>query len=168
MSDLGGPPSTHALAVDLLAALGARGLSVGVAESLTGGAVCAALVAVPGASQVVRGAVVSYATDVKHTVLGVDRDLLAASGAVDPQVAQQMAEGVRAVLGADVGLATTGVAGPAPADGQPVGTVYVAVAGPRHAEVRALTLGGSRETIRADSVTKVLGLALELVGSGQI
>ena len=156
------------LAADLLAALGARGLTVAVAESLTGGAVCAALVAVPGASQVVRGAVVAYATDVKNTVLGVDADLLAASGAVNPQVALQMAQQVRSVVGADVGLATTGVAGPASSDGQPVGTVYVAVAGPRHAEVRGLTLDGTRETIRADSVTKVLGLALELVASDRI
>jgi len=156
------------LAADLLTALAGRGYTLAVAESLTGGAVCAALVAVPGASRVLRGAVVSYATDLKHTLLGVDADLLATCGAVDPQVAQQMAQGVRAALGADVGLATTGVAGPAPADGQRVGTVYVAVAGPRHAEVRALALAGTRETIRADSVTKVLALARELVGSGTI
>ena len=158
----------EALAARLLAALEARHRTLAVAESLTGGAVSAALVAVPGASRVLRGAVVSYATDLKHTLLGVDADLLAASGAVHPQVARQMAEGVRTALGADVGLATTGVAGPDPADGQPVGTVYVAVAGPRHAEVRALALAGTRETIRAASVTQVLGLALELVGSDQI
>ncbi|MCL2091055.1 MAG: CinA family protein [Micrococcales bacterium] len=155
-------------AARLLAALEARGRSLAVAESLTGGAVCAALVAVPGASRVLRGAVVPYATDLKHTLLGVDADRLAASGAVHPQVARQMADGVRVALGADVGLATTGVAGPDPADGQSVGTVYVAVAGPRHAEVRTLALAGDRETIRATSVTQVLGLALELVSSDQI
>lgn len=155
-------------AARLLAALEARRRTLAVAESLTGGAVCAALVAVPGASRVFRGGVVSYATDLKHTLLAVDADLLAVSGAVHPQVARQMAEGVRTALGADVGLATTGVAGPDPADGQPVGTVYVAVAGPRHAEVRALALAGTRETIRAASVTQVLGLALELIDSDQI
>ncbi|MDR3069357.1 MAG: CinA family protein [Cellulomonas sp.] len=161
-------PDPVGTAARLLAALEARGRTLAVAESLTGGAVCATLVAVPGASRVLRGAVVSYATDLKHRLLGVDADLLAASGAVHPQVARQMADGVRTGLGADVGLATTGVAGPEPADGQPVGTVYVAAAGPRHAEVRRLTLTGTRETIRAASVTQVLGLALELVSLDQI
>ncbi len=162
------PEPAAGTAARLLAALEARGRTLAVAESLTGGAVCAALVAVPGASRVLRGGVVSYATDLKHTLLGVDADLLAASGAVHPQVARQMADGVRAALGADVGLATTGVAGPDPADGREVGTVYIAVAGPRHAEVGTLALTGSRETIRAASVTQVLGLALELVSSDQI
>ena len=82
----------------------------------------------PGASAVVRGSVVAYATELKAQVLGVDADLLAAGGAVQAEVARQMATGVCRVLGADVGVATTGVAGPDPQDGQPVGTVFVAVA----------------------------------------
>ena len=98
------------------------------AESLTGGLVCAALTDVPGASAVVRGAVVAYATELKAQVLGVDPDLLATGGAVQAEVARQMATGVCRVLGADVGVATTGVAGPDPQDGHPVGTVFVAVA----------------------------------------
>lgn len=150
---------------DLVAQLRARGLTVASAESLTGGLVCAELTTVPGASAVVRGSVVAYATDVKASVLGVDAGLLQDGGAVQEAVAAQMAEGVCRVLAADVGLATTGVAGPDAQDGQPVGTVYVAVAlpgqGPARTEVRRLALGGTRTEIRAASVAAVLQLAHE-------
>ncbi|WP_396134545.1 CinA family protein [Cellulomonas sp. ATA003] len=108
-------------AAALVAALAAHGRSVAVAESLTGGMVTAAVVDVPGASRVLRGGVVAYATDLKAQLLGVDRALLARVGAVDPGVAGEMAQGVRARLGADVGLATTGVAGPDPQDGHAPG-----------------------------------------------
>ena len=117
-------------AAGLVFALGEHGQTVAVAESLTGGMLCSALVEVPGASAVVRGGVVAYATELKHRLLGVDAGLLAAHGPVDPEVAAQMAHGVRELLGADWGLATTGVAGPGPQDGIAAGTVYVAVAGP--------------------------------------
>ncbi|MGH6654195.1 MAG: CinA family protein [Actinocrinis sp.] len=107
-----------------------RRLTVAVAESLTGGQLAAAITAVPGASAVFRGSVTAYATDLKASVLGVDAALLGAHGAVHHEVARQMAEGVRRVCRADLGIATTGVAGPEPQDGHPVGTVFVAVAGP--------------------------------------
>ncbi len=112
-----------------IAALTARGQTIAVAESLTGGLVAAALTAVPGASAVVRGGVVAYATDLKAELLGVPADLLERYGAVHPEVAAAMAAGVRDRLRAGYGLATTGVAGPDPAEGKPVGTVYIAVAG---------------------------------------
>jgi nicotinamide-nucleotide amidase len=118
------------IAADLVSALSERGQTVAVAESLTGGLVCATLVDVPGASAVVRGAVVAYATELKHRLLDVDGDLLARNGPVDPLVAEQMALGVRERLGADWGLSTTGVAGPDPQDGAPPGRVYIALAGP--------------------------------------
>ena len=118
------------IAADLVFALSERGQTVAVAESLTGGMVCAALVEVPGASVVLRGAVVAYATELKHRLLDVDGDLLARNGPVDPDVAAQMALGVRERLGADWGLATTGVAGPDPQNGVAPGRVYLAVAGP--------------------------------------
>ena len=105
-------------------------LTLAVAESLTGGRVAAALTSVPGASAVLRGSVTAYATDLKARVLGVDANLLDRVGAVDGEVARQMAIGVRRLCGADVGIATTGVAGPSEQDGKPVGTVYVAVVGP--------------------------------------
>ncbi|MEU6120901.1 CinA family protein [Streptomyces sp. NPDC047123] len=117
----------------LLRLMAARGETLAVAESLTGGLVAAEITAVPGASKVFRGSVTAYATELKRDVLGVDGTLLDECGAVDPEVARQMADGVRTVLRADWGIATTGVAGPDPQDGQPVGTVYVAVSGPNTA-----------------------------------
>ncbi len=144
-----------------LEALARRGQTLAVAESLTGGLVAGALTAVPGASRCFRGSVTAYATELKSLVLGVDGALLATRGAVDADVARQMAQGVRRVLGADWGIATTGVAGPDPQDGQPVGTVYVAVEGPGgEGNVRRLALHGDRDRIRRDSVTAAVDLLL--------
>lgn len=153
--------ATRDVAARLLSGLAARAWTVGVAESLTGGAVTAALVAVPGASAVLRGGVVAYATDLKHTLLGVDAALLAARGAVDPDVAVAMAAGVRRVLGADVGLATTGVAGPGPQEGHPAGRVHVAVVVPGAERVRSLHLAGDRTAVRAAACAAVLALAVD-------
>lgn len=147
----------------LLAALEARGWTVATAESLTGGLVAAAIVDVPGASRVLRGGVVAYATDVKASVLGVDAGLLARRGAVDPDVATQMAAGVRAALGADVGVATTGVAGPDPQDGHPPGLVHVAVRTPAGGAVRTLQATGDRGEVRRAARTAALELALRAV-----
>jgi nicotinamide-nucleotide amidase len=140
---------------ELVDELRARSLTVATAESLTGGLVCATLVSVPGASDVVRGAVVAYATDLKSGVLGVDDSLLAAHGPVHADVALA----VRGLLGADIGLATTGVAGPGPADGHPAGTVMVAVSTPWADEVLTLALDGDRQQVRAASVHAVVDLA---------
>lgn len=148
-------------AAELLAALRRRGWSVACAESLTGGLVCAELTAVPGASATVRGGVVAYATDCKVSVLGVDPALTARVGAVDPDVADQMAEGVRRLFDAEVGIATTGVAGPDPQDGQPVGTVHVSVATPAGIVRRRLALGGTREEIRTETVRSAVVLAAD-------
>jgi nicotinamide-nucleotide amidase len=108
--------------------LAERGATVAVAESLTGGLLGAELTAMPGSSATFAGGVIAYATPLKHALLGVPEDLLAAHGAVHPDVAAAMARGVRERLGASYGLAVTGVAGPEPQDGRPVGTVHVAVA----------------------------------------
>ncbi|MFJ6721969.1 CinA family protein [Streptomyces sp. NPDC091259] len=132
--------------------------TVAVAESLTGGLVAAELTAVPGASKSFRGSVTAYATELKHRLLGVDAALLAAEGAVNAQVAEEMAAGVRRALGASWGIATTGVAGPDPQDGQPVGTVFVAVAGPGGRKTARLRLNGSRTEIRRESARTVLEL----------
>jgi nicotinamide-nucleotide amidase len=150
----------------LIARLKELGWTLGVAESLTGGLVAAALVAVPGASAVLRGAVVAYATDIKQNLLGVDATLLAAHGPVHPRVARQMAEGVRRALGpgsepADVGIATTGIAGPVSPDGQPVGTVHLAVSTPLGSRVESLVLTGSREEIRAEAAARAVRLAFD-------
>ncbi|MFJ3034401.1 CinA family protein [Curtobacterium pusillum] len=145
----------------LIAELTARGETVAVAESLTGGLVVATLVGVPGASAVVRGGVVAYATHVKHTVLGVSDALLANNGAVDPEVARQMATGVRTALAVDGvaatwGISTTGVAGPDPQDGKPVGTVFVGIASEDGATAYELHLDGDREAIRQATVSELL------------
>jgi len=152
-------------AEDLVARLTTAGQTVAVAESLTGGLVAAALTEVPGASVVVRGGVVAYATELKARVLGVDAVLLAQRGAVDADVAGQMASGVRSLMGATYGLATTGVAGPDEADGKPVGTVFVAVVGPDSSRVRALSLSGDRGQVRALSVLAALALLAEELGA---
>lgn len=155
-------PGIHGLAEQVIAGLLAAGWTVAVAESLTGGGVCAALTQVPGASACVRGAIVSYATDVKESVLDVDGDLLVRRGAVDAQVAEQMARGAAAVLTADCAVATTGSAGPDPAPGGsqtgPVdpGRVFLAVTTPNAAWVEQVSLHGDREQIRAQTVAAAL------------
>lgn len=146
---------------DVLAALQERGWTLGVAESLTGGAVCAELVDVPGASRVLLGGVVAYATAVKHTALGVDAGLLAEFGPVHPEVARQMADGVRSAVAvdgraADVGISTTGIAGPDSPDGQAVGTVHVGIALPGSSRTAAFRFDGDRAAVRAQAVRAVL------------
>ena len=150
-------------APEVVAALVAASRTIATAESLTGGLVCAALTDVPGASAVVRGSVVAYATELKAQVLGVDADLLAAGGAVQAEVARQMAAGVCRVLGSDVGVATTGVAGPDPQDGRAVGTVFVAVAFEDKVVVRELALTGDRASIRRETVSHALSLVTEIL-----
>ena len=151
-------------ATALVGLLRQRGETVGCAESLTGGLVCATLVAVPGASQVVRGAIVAYAPDLKTSLLGVDGQLLATSGTVAAATAEAMARGAAERLGATYGLATTGVAGPDPSEGKPAGTVHVAVAGPGGVQARLMRLQGDRQTVRRSSVTAVLELLTDLLG----
>lgn len=150
----------------LVARLGELGWTLGVAESLTGGLVVASIVAVPGASAALRGGIVAYATDLKAALLGVDETLLSAHGPVHPRVARQMAEGVRRAVGrdgepADVGIATTGIAGPVSPDGQPVGTVHIAVSTPLGSRVESVQLGGDRAAIRAESAALAVRVALE-------
>ena len=136
-----------------------RGSTCATAESLTGGLIGAHLTAVPGASRSYRGGVIAYATDTKADVLGVPRDLLAEHGAVHPDVAEHMALGVRRVMGADFGVAVTGVAGPDPQDGQPVGTVYVAVATPQEqTRIHRFRFTGDRAGIRYRTVEGALSL----------
>jgi nicotinamide-nucleotide amidase len=148
------------LAGQVLARLRAGRQTVAVAESLTGGLVAAALTDIPGASESFRGGVVAYATELKAALLGVDRDLLARHGAVYAPVAAAMAAGVRTRLGATYGVATTGVAGPDPADGQPVGTAHIAVSAADDTVVRTVALTGDRHEIRRLTVEHALGLLL--------
>ena len=142
-----------------------RGLTIAVAESLTGGQLVARLIDTPGASATVRGGVVAYSTELKHTVLGVPASLLAAHGAVDPDVARAMAAGVRTALAvggvpADIGIATTGVAGPEPQDGQDVGTVWVGLAIAERVDAFPFFFSGSRADIRSQAVDAAVAILL--------
>jgi len=137
--------------------LGARA-TVATAESLTGGLLGAALSATPGASATYRGGAVLYATETKASVIDVPLALLAERGPVDPDVAVAMADGVRAKFDATYGLATTGVAGPSEQDGNPVGTVYIALVGPTGPIVSKLQLAGRRERVRQQSVLTALDM----------
>jgi nicotinamide-nucleotide amidase len=148
------------LATEIIRLLTQAGQTVAAAESLTGGLVAAALTDVPGSSLAFRGGVVSYATDLKAQLLGVDAAMLARNGPVYAPVAVAMAEGVRGRLGATIGVATTGVAGPGPQDGHPAGTVHVAVSLAGDTVVRTMALTGGRDEVRRLTVERVLGLLL--------
>jgi nicotinamide-nucleotide amidase len=138
----------------VLQRLEARGWTLGVAESLTGGLIGARIANVPGASRTFRGSIASYATEVKRSVLGVTAERV-----VSEESAQQMAGGAQRVLGADVGIAATGVAGPDEQDGQPVGTVWFALALPGlPVEAVSTRLPGDRERIRQFSTISLLNI----------
>jgi nicotinamide-nucleotide amidase len=145
-----------------LGLLRARELTLGLAESVTGGLVAARVTGVPGASDVLRGSIVSYATDVKFEVLGV-RD----GPVVTPEAAAEMAVGARRVLRSDVGLGLTGVAGPAEQEGQPVGTLHVGLATEDGVRTASVRLPGQREQMRQFSVISSLDfLRRHLLGVG--
>ena len=133
----------------VFALLKEKGLTLGSAESCTGGLVAKRMTDLAGVSSVFRGGVVSYATEVKHTVLGVDQGLLDEYGAVSEPVARAMAEGARKVLGCDLAISTTGVAGPDPDErGNPVGLVFIGLATPDGTWVRKVNLSMGRQRIR--------------------
>ncbi len=138
-----------------------RGLTVGTAESCTGGLMAKLLTDLPGSSAVFRGGVVSYTDAVKRGLLGVPEDLLAQYGAVSPQVAQAMAQGARAALGCDLALAATGVAGPDPDDrGNPIGLVYLALAWEGGCQVVPFRAGTQAERERVRRMAAWTGLDL--------
>lgn len=149
------------VAAALHLALQRRAQTVGCAESLTGGELAALLSGTPGASATFVGGIVSYATEVKRNVLGVTAERV-----VTAMCAEQMALGLRTLMGVDWALATTGVAGPDEQEGQPVGTVYVGLAGPGRVRSVRLGLAGDREAIRSATCTAALDLLLAEVSDG--
>ncbi|MFF0317026.1 CinA family protein [Micromonospora sp. NPDC005252] len=155
--------ATGSAAAGVVHSLSQRHETVATVESLTGGLLAASIVEIAGVSGIYRGGLVVYATELKSTLAGVPADLLAERGPVDPDVAAALAEGGRRRCGADWGLATTGVAGPEPQDGKPVGLVYVAVAGPSGVEVRQLDLDGGRDHVRSAAVIEALRLLAERI-----
>ncbi|MGO2634127.1 MAG: CinA family protein [Galactobacter sp.] len=153
---LSATPAPSPGAAALVAAATASGLTVATAESLTAGLVAATIADVPGASAILRGGVVSYQVDVKADVLGVSRERLDEYGPVDRIVAHEMAAGARRVCGADIGISTTGVAGPEPHGGHAVGTVWVGISSELGDRALLLDLEGDRDRIRRGSVDAAL------------
>jgi nicotinamide-nucleotide amidase len=139
-------------AAELVRLLGATGQTVATAESLTAGLLTATIAGVPGASAVLRGGLVVYATDLKHILAGVSEDTLATDGPVAASTAEQLAVGARVRCLADWGIGLTGVAGPNPQHGCAVGTVFLGLAGPEGTEVVRLKVPGDRWTIRVGAV----------------
>ena len=149
-------------AFDVIASL--QGKSLATAESLTGGGIGAALTAVPRASAVFRGGIISYTNEVKWGVLGVSKDALETCGAVSEPVARQMALGARRVLHADIAVSVTGLAGPTGDDfGHQVGTVFIGYADANGTLVREFHFLGNREEVRAQTIEAALALVLENV-----
>lgn len=141
--------------------LKARHQTVATAESLTAGLLCATIVDAPGASAVVRGGLIVYATELKHELAGVDQQLLDEHGAVHPDVAVQLADGARKRCKSDWGIGLTGVAGPDPQDGVAPGTVHIGLSGPGVSTVRTITVSGDRKAVRFTAVEKALVLLSE-------
>ena len=154
------------LAAAVLAALRSRALTLASAESLTGGGLGQAITSVPGASSVFLGGVIAYATGMKVELLGVPAAVVEREGAVSEGCAQAMATGIRAVAGADVGVSTTGVAGPDAQEGKPAGLVYVAVADRAGERVRELRLSGDRAAVRTATARAALLLLLDRLEHG--
>jgi nicotinamide-nucleotide amidase len=158
-------PSGATDAATLVRRLVSSGRTIACAESLTGGLLAATLVDVPGASNAFLGGIVAYATELKRALVDVDARLLEQRGPVDPAVAEQLADHVRnlcAVDGraADLGIGTTGVAGPDPQDGHPPGTVFIGVASARGVRSVALRLPGDRSSVRRATVARAIAEAM--------
>lgn len=150
------------LCCDVLETLRSHGLTLATAESLTGGGIGAALTAVPGASDVYKGGVVSYVNEVKESLLGVSGEILAQYGAVSAQAAEAMAAGVRKLLKADIAVSVTGLAGPGGDEfGHRVGTVFIGFSSPFKTLVREFCFEGNRDAVRSQTVCAALGFVLE-------
>lgn len=165
------PADLSHLAARLIAGLSERGETIATAESLTGGLIGATITGVPGASASFRGGVISYATDLKAELAGVEMRILTEHGAVSAATAAAMASGVATRCAADWGIAVTGVAGPGPQEGHPPGTVYCAAARqPRQTQgssnpsaEREYRFAGDRSQVRVATVRAALTLALKAV-----
>lgn len=152
-----------ATASDVVSLLTAHGVTVATCESLTAGLAAATLADVPGASAVLLGGLITYATETKHRLAGVDKRLLEIAGPVAAVTAEAMAVGARQQVGADFALSLTGVAGPGPQDGHAPGEVFIAVAGPISVCSRRVLIDGDRRTVRARAVTAAFVMLAEQV-----
>lgn len=157
-------PASDWMAEAVVAELRRIGATLSTAESLTGGLLGSTIVAVPGASDVFRGAVVTYAADTKVSILGVAEQLIADHGTVHERVAQQMAVGAARLLSSDFALSTTGVAGPGPSEGHQAGTVFLGCQTPSGLTSRLVHVPGDRAWVREETVRQALHLLCEKLG----
>jgi nicotinamide-nucleotide amidase len=149
-------PTPDVVAAEALGLLAGSGATLATAESLTGGQLAAAVTAVPGASAHFLGGFVTYATELKESLLGVPHSIVEAYGVVSAECAGAMATGCRAATGATYALSTTGVAGPDQQEGKPVGTVYVGLAGPDGVTTLAMELVGDRQQVQERACREAL------------
>ena len=141
-----------------------KNLTLGTAESLTGGMIAASVAGVSGASAVLMGGVVAYDPRVKHEVLGVEQAVIDAVGVVSRECAMQMALGARRVLGVDVAVSATGIAGPTGGTPEtPVGTVFIGVSSECGTRVDECHFTGDRQSVREQSVEHALQMALRMI-----
>jgi PncC family amidohydrolase len=151
MTGLGG------LARRVVALAAEKGMTLGTAESLTGGMIASALAGVPGASRVLMGGIVSYDPRVKHELLGVSNDVISGPGVVSEPCAKQMAAGARERLGVDIAVSVTGLAGPGGGTPElPLGTVFLAIAGRGEPRALRMLFRGGRQAIRRKTVRAAL------------
>lgn len=148
----------------LIRGLQAQGLTVATCESLTGGMICAALVDVPGASRVVRGGLITYQTDTKSLLAGVDAGLIETHGVVSAEVARAMAAGARDALHADIAVSATGMASPGEIGDPPAGTVFVGLASATGVQAVELHLTGDRQAVRQQTVDAAIKLIGQEIG----
>ena len=145
------------IASELIGLAQDQALTIGTAESCTGGMIAAALTSVPGSSEVFKGSVVSYSNEIKIALLGVDGDTLSRNGAVSEEVALQMAQGARRALNVDVAVSSTGIAGPGGGSAEkPVGTVWIAVSGDYGQAASRYHFKGGRDQVREATVRAAL------------
>ena len=148
------------LCCDVLASL--KGKTLATAESCTGGGIGAALTGIPGSSSVYKGGVVSYCNEIKHRILGIEKELLHSKGAVSAEVAEAMATGAMALLQTDVAVSVTGLAGPGGDEyGNPVGTVFIGYADTKRSFARHYLFAGDREAVRRQAEEAALRVVLE-------
>ena len=148
----------------IIRGLQAQGLTVATCESLTGGMICAALVDVPGASRVVRGGLITYQTDTKSLLAGVDAGLIETHGVVSAEVARAMAAGARDALHADIAVSATGMASPGEIGDPPAGTVFVGLASAAGVQAVELHLTGDRQAVRQQTVDAAIKLIGQEIG----
>jgi len=149
------------ISYDILSLL--KGKTISTAESCTGGGIGAALTAIPGISRIYKGGVVTYTDEMKSNLLRIDKNLIGEYGAVSRQIAEAMAQNVRILLGTDIGISATGLAGPDGDNrGNPVGTVFIGYADSTKCVCREFHFNGDREFVRTQSILQAVGLIEEM------